>query len=91
MGLFSRLYPEPRHPLYRKVQKLLSKGCQEQLLRKNAPSKIFYIIRGWRLFGASYWEGLLRRSSQISAQQILYKKPQGNRKMQFWASFSTPT
>ena len=44
MGLFSRLYPEPRHPLYRKVQKLLSKGCQEQLLRKNARSKIFYII-----------------------------------------------
>ena len=28
----------------KKVQKLLSKGCQEQLLRKNAPSKIFYII-----------------------------------------------
>ena len=44
MNLFSRLYPEPRTPLYRKVQKLLSRECQERLLRKSTPLKIFYTI-----------------------------------------------
>lgn len=79
----------------RQWRKLPFTGCQGRPLRKSTSSKIFGVHAlfltfhdlslHWRSahIHAQFLGALLRRSSQIFAKNVLYKKPQGNRKMQF--------